>query len=138
MKFTRISFIIFLICFYEFSSAQTDSSNIIQIPADSIKADDTSSLFIASISIYGNNKTKNFIIEREIPFKQGDYVAAKDIQKKLETAKEQLINTSLFLDVSVFIQNRYGQFVFITVYLKERWYIFPLPYFSLVDKNINT
>ena len=138
MKFTRISFIIFLVCFYEFSSAQTDSSNIIQIPADSVKADDTSSLFIASISIYGNNKTKNFIIEREIPFKQGDYVAAKDIQKKLETAKEQLINTSLFLDVSVFIQNRYGQFVFITVYLKERWYIFPLPYFSLVDKNINT
>src|SRR5690349_25147209 len=79
MKFTRISFIIFLVCFYEFSSAQTDSSNIIQIPVDSIKADDTSSLFIASISIYGNNKTKNFIIEREIPFKQGDYVAAKDI-----------------------------------------------------------
>ena len=138
MKFARISFIIFLICFYEFSSAQTDSSTIIQIPADTVKADDTASLFIASISIYGNNKTKDFIIEREIPFKQGDYVLAKDIQKKLETAREQLVNTSLFLDVSVFIQNRYGQFVFITVYVKERWYIFPLPYFSLVDKNINT
>lgn len=138
MKFARISFIIFFICFYEFSSAQTDSSAIIQIPADSVSAEDTSSLFIASISIYGNNKTKNFIIEREIPFKQGDYVPAKDIQKKLETAREQLINTSLFLDVSVYIQNRYGQFVFITVYVKERWYIFPLPYFSLVDKNINT
>lgn len=138
MKFTRITFIIFLICVYKFSSAQIDSSTITQLPADSVKVEDTSSLYIASISIYGNNKTKSFIIEREIPFKQGDYVLEKDIQRKLIIAREQLINTSLFLDVSVYIQKRYGQFVFITAYVKERWYIFPLPYFSLVDRNLNT
>ncbi len=138
MKFTRIAFIFCLLFVFKFCSAQTDSLTAIQLPVDSIANNDSSSLFIAGISIYGNNKTKDFIIEREIPFKQGDYVLKKDIQKKLEIAKEQIVNTSLFLDVSVYIQNSYGQYVFITVYVKERWYIFPLPYFSLVDKNINT
>ena len=89
--------------FQNFASAQTDSLNIVQSAADSIKDDDPSTVFIANISIYGNNKTKDFIIEREIPFKQGDNVLKKDLQKKLVIAKDQLINTSLFLDVSMFI-----------------------------------
>lgn len=138
MKFTRIKILIISIFFFSFCSAQTDSSLITQSPVDSIKANDTTQLFIASISIYGNDKTRSSTIEREIPFKQGDYVSAKDIQKKMQIAKEQLFNTSLFLYTSVFIQNRYGNFVFITVLVKERWYIFPLPYFSLADRNINT
>ena len=117
---------------------QSDSLQY-KIPADTTVKDTVpSSLFIASISIYGNKKTKSFIIEREIPFKQGDYITPADLAKDLEIAKEQLINTSLFLDVSVYIENRYGQFVFITVFVKERWYIFPLPYFRYIDPNFNT
>ena len=85
-----------------------------------------------------NNKTKSFIIEREIPFKTGDTIATEKLIKYLEIAKQQLINTSLFLDVSVYIEKRYNQFVFITVYVKERWYILPLPYFKYIDPNINT
>ena len=95
-------------------------------------------LFVAGISIYGNKKTKDFIIEREIPFKQGEYITPVQLAKDLVIAKQQLINSSLFLDVSVYIENRYGEFVFITVYVKERWYIFPLPYFRYIDPNFNT
>jgi outer membrane protein assembly factor BamA len=140
MKFPRIIFIVFLIisaCFH--AVAQDDSTAIIAIQ-DSVKVSDTSftPLYIAGISIYGNKKTKPFIIEREIPFKQGEYLSPKDLEKKLVLAKEQLINTSLFLDVSVFIQNKFGELVFITVNVKERWYLFPLPYFKLVDRNLNT
>ena len=62
----------------------------------------------------------------------------ESLSKDLEIAKQQLVNTSLFLDVSVYIENRYDQFVFITVYVKERWYIFPLPYFKYIDPNFNT
>jgi outer membrane protein assembly factor BamA len=144
MKLSRISFIFCLLVISKFSLAQADSLTAVQPVADSIrvadsiKDNDTSTVFIANISIYGNNKTKDFIILREIPFKQGDNVSKKDLPKKLVIAKDQLINTSLFLDVSVYVQATYGDFVFITVYVKERWYIFPLPYFSLVDKNINT
>ena len=41
-----------------------------------------STLFIAGISIYGNKKTKSFIIEREIPFKQGDIIATGKLVKR--------------------------------------------------------
>ena len=136
MNFCRITLLLFLVFISKLSSAQTD---ILQnVPVDTLKQDDTSTVFIASISIYGNKKTKQFIINREIPFKQGDYILQKDLDKQLRIAKEQLVNTSLFLNVSVSVQNKYGQFVFITVDVKERWYIFPLPYFSLVDRNLNT
>ena len=77
---------------------------------------DTSStlIYIASIFIYGNKKTKPFIIEREIPFRQGDYLSLADLEKKVVQAKQQLVNTSLFLDVSVYIENKFGELVFIT------------------------
>ncbi|MEO8710535.1 MAG: POTRA domain-containing protein [Parafilimonas sp.] len=117
---------------------QSDSLHYKILSDTTVKDTVPSSLFIASISIYGNKKTKSFIIEREIPFKQGDYIASADLAKDLEVAKEQLINTSLFLDVSVYVENRYGQFVFISVFVKERWYIFPLPYFRYIDPNFNT
>jgi outer membrane protein assembly factor BamA len=120
--------------------AQDDSAKYVPISPDSLKISDTSSkpLYIASISIYGNKKTKPFIIEREIPFKQGDYLSPADLEKQLVVAKQQLVNTSLFLEVSVFIQNKFGELVFITVSVRERWYLFPLPYFKLADRNFNT
>ncbi len=140
MKFSRFFLsLFFVVVINAFAIGQHDSVHT-AIIADTAAVKDTvpSTLFIASISIYGNNKTKPFIIQREIPFKQGDYVTPEQLSKDLITAKQQLINTSLFLDVAVYIENRYGQFVFITIFVKERWYIFPLPYFRYVDPNFNT
>lgn len=109
------------------------------MPADTALKDTAASpLYVASISIYGNKKTKSYIIERELPFKQGDKITREELQKELEIAKHQLVNTSLFLDVSVYVENRFDQLVFITVYVKERWYIFPLPYVRYIDPNFNT
>lgn len=147
MKFLRFFLlIVFVFEINAFASAQTDSlpnnqtdSLQTKIIANTAVTDTLPpQLFVAGISIYGNNKTKSFIIEREIPFKAGDTLAAQEFIKDLEIAKQQLINTTLFLDVSVYIQNRYNQFVFITVYVKERWYILPLPYFKYIDPNFNT
>jgi outer membrane protein assembly factor BamA len=121
-----------------FAVAQSDSDHYKIIADTTVKDTVPSTLFIASISIYGNKKTKAYILEREIPFKQGDNISAETLSKDLVLAKQQLINTSLFLDVSVYIENRYGQYVFITVFVKERWYIFPLPYFKYIDPNFNT
>ena len=42
---------------------------------------DTSLVVIGDIAISGNKKTKAYIIEREIPFKQGDYLLAQDLSK---------------------------------------------------------
>ena len=123
---------------HAFTIAQTNTLHYTTATDTTVTDTLPSSVYIASISIYGNKKTKAFIIEREVPFKQGDTLSFERLVKDMVIAKQQLINTSLFLDVSVYIENRFGNLVFITIYVKERWYIFPLPYFKYIDPNFNT
>ena len=139
MKFYRsFIFIVFLFLMHTKSIGQTDSVKQNIFADTTLKDSLPSSLFIAGISIYGNKKTKSYIIEREIPFKIGSTVTPDELVKDLVVARQQLVNTSLFLEASIYIEHRYGQYVFISVYVKERWYIFPLPYFKYVDPNFNT
>ncbi len=98
---------------------------------------DTALVVIADISLHGNKKTLPFIIQRELPFKQGEYLTYEDLQKKVILANERVMNTALFTQVHVYIESRHGELVFINVDVKERWYLFPLPYFKLVDRNFN-
>lgn len=127
-----------------FASAQTDET----IPHDTTglnallnsinnNQNDTSLVLIADISIHGNKKTKPYIIEREIPFKQGQYIRYNELQKLLILAQQQVMNTSLFTRVTAYIHSQKNDLVFINIDLKERWYLFPLPYFKLVDRNFN-
>jgi outer membrane protein assembly factor BamA len=95
------------------------------------------SLMVAEITIQGNKKTHDFIIQREMPFKKGDRIAPDELDKKLELARQQLMNTLLFVDVRVYVNARKGNLILVNVDLKERWYFFPLPYFRLVDRNFN-
>jgi outer membrane protein assembly factor BamA len=44
-------------------------------------AKDTSLVLIADVSVHGNKKTKPYIIEREIPFKQGQYIRYNELVK---------------------------------------------------------
>jgi outer membrane protein assembly factor BamA len=122
------------------SEAQSDSAvQTIQIFDTSFyqKGADTGMVYIAGIACYGNVKTKPQIIEREFSFKQGDYIKATTLKEKLEFARTQLINTGLFIQVEVRVENKFENIVFISVLVKERWYIFPLPYVKPVDRNFN-
>lgn len=47
------------------------------------------------------------------------------------------MNTSLFVDAQVYVASKQNDMVFINIDVKERWYLFPLPYFKLVDRNFN-
>ncbi len=116
-----------------------DSSNsLVNVITAYVKAqNDTSLVLIADITIHGNKRTKPFIIEREIPFKQGDYIRRSDLEKKLTLASQQIKNTALFTDAFVYIHSILGPLVFINIDVKERWYFFPLPYFKLIDRNFN-
>lgn len=129
-------------CMSLFAAAQRDSAIIKPDSIATVSAppggNDSALVLIADIAIHGNNKTRPYIIERELPFKQGEYVLRKDLVKKLILAQQQVFNTTLFLQASVYIQSIQGDLVFINVDVKERWYLFPLPYFKLVDKNFNT
>src|SRR4030095_11452759 len=93
--------------------------------------------FISKIEITGNGKTKARIILREIPFKEGETYTLQELVKKLEAGRELLMNMSLFHTVAVAVKNYDGNSVTIGIELRERWYLFPVPYFKPVDRNLN-
>ena len=94
-------------------------------------------VIIGNIQLSGNKKTKNFIVLRELPFQKNDRLIQGDMDKLLILARQQLINTTLFVDVNVYVSSRKGNMLFINIDMKERWYLFPLPYFRLIDRNFN-
>jgi outer membrane protein assembly factor BamA len=127
-----------------FASAQTndsvrhDTTGISALLNSIIKIEnDTSIVLIADVSVHGNKKTKPYIIDREIPFKQGQYIRYNELNNLLILAQQQVTNTALFTTVSAYVYKRQNDLVFINVDVKERWYLFPLPYFKLVDRNFN-
>jgi len=91
---------------------------------------------VGGIEIFGNTKTKYFIILRELPFKVGDSLTSSQIGPDFIIAKQQLLNTQLFVDVKIDTA-QIDNTMQVRVYVKERWYLFPVPYFKLVDRNFN-
>lgn len=94
-------------------------------------------LTINDIVITGNKRTRSFIVMREVPFRAGQELSENELNALLVLTREQLMNTSLFVDVNPHVALHAGNEVTIAVDLKERWYFFPLPYFRLVDRNFN-
>jgi hypothetical protein len=98
----------------------------------------TSSEFtIRNIIITGNKKTRPEIILRELPFKSGETYTLNELVEKFESGKRQLMNMALFNDAVVALKNSEGSLIDVMVDVKERWYLFPLPYFRPVDRNLN-
>ena len=94
-------------------------------------------VIVDNIFISGNKKTKTNIVLREMFFKQGDTIATNQLDEKIEQSKQFIINTTLFVDVAIHYTKLPNNKIAVIVLLKERWYIFPLPYFKLVDRNFN-
>lgn len=129
----NISILFFLICIFNGSYAQM--SHVAN--PDEGKNLSAGLVTIGNIKISGNKKTKSNIILREIPFKAEDKLTLAELVTKFETARKQLMNTSLFLSVIVALADTDGDRVNVSVNVKERWYLFPLPYFKPVDRNLN-
>lgn len=92
---------------------------------------------ITSIQIEGNRKTKPYIILRELPYHEGDMIS-KDSLAILDTiSQQQLYNTSLFEQVTVYSEAIDSTQVVIKIQVNERWYLFPIPSFKWVDRNFN-
>jgi hypothetical protein len=47
------------------------------------------------------------------------------------------MNTALFHEVTVSLKSLQGYNVDVLIEVKERWYLFPVPYFKFVDRNLN-
>lgn len=97
-----------------------------------------SSVQVNDILLSGYKRTKPYIILREVPFKKGENLTIAELNNKLALCKQQLMYTSLFVDVEVSPLRIDSAHVFIHIHVKERWYLFPIPYFKIVSRNFNT
>ena len=99
---------------------------------------DTNRLFVVSnIIIEGNDKTKPAIILRELPFQLGEEYALGTIVQRFKKAKKQLMNTGLFREVIVSLQNIDDHDVNIKVDVEEKWYVWPMVFIKPVDESFN-
>jgi len=126
--------LLLLCCVIATAQNQTDIliGNTAGLPVDS-----TAKFYVKNVVVKGNKKTKEYIILREMQFKQGDSISIATINAALEQAKHQVYNTTLFSEIKVGFTVLSAYDITVTVEVKERWYIYPLPQFKLVDRNLN-
>ncbi|PUZ21271.1 Surface antigen [Chitinophaga costaii] len=98
---------------------------------------DTGYLIVRNILVQGNKKTRTSILLRELSTVPGDTIYLKDLSQTLEDRRKQLLNTSLFLNVTANIKNWKGKEADLVFEVWERWYIIPFPIFKLADRNFN-
>ena len=103
------------------------------------KADSSENRYVRidKIFIIGNKQTKPSIILRELDVSEGDIFFLPDLRVVLDTDKNKLINTRLFNSVNIHILEVDEFLVDVIIEVKERWYTFPIPIFSLADRNFN-
>jgi outer membrane protein assembly factor BamA len=94
---------------------------------------------IHEIQFEGNDKTRDFIIQRELSVDKGSLINASDIESQLENDRKNIFNTALFnrVDIVVSQDSIEPSLLNIRVVVEERWYLFPMPIFELADRNFN-
>lgn len=100
---------------------------------------DSSFAVIQDIIIIGNKKTKDRAILRELEFTVGDTLWHSNLSETIERNQQYVFNTSLFQVVNLNIKNwdfeEHTLDLEITV--SEDLYFYPIPIFSLADRNLN-
>ncbi len=105
--------------------------------------DSTQSVLIGSVTLTGNDRTRDRIVLREMTLHPGDTVRLADLPGRLAWDRRNISNTNLFITVgietSLTIPNDSRQLLRydLTVVMKERWYLIAYPVFDLADRNLN-
>jgi hypothetical protein len=115
----------------------TDSQAVAAPVSTTVQEPQPTPFVVGLIYIEGNKRTKSYIIKRELPFNTGDSIYLPDLVKGFEIGRQQLFNTGLFNEVIVALKAFRGYEVDIIIQVKERWYLFPLPYLRPVDRNLS-
>ena len=92
---------------------------------------------VDNIIVIGNRITKSGIILRELDVKKGQTIYYDDLVEQLKKDQERVNNLKLFNTVKVEPVQLQDDRVIIIVEVSERWYIFPVPLFDIVDRNFN-
>jgi outer membrane protein assembly factor BamA len=112
-------------------------NNLLSVTRVKTLQDSTAKLHVKNIIVKGNKKTKEYIILREMQFKRGDSIVIAGINAVLEQSRQLVYNTALFSEVKFELVILSAFDAMVVVDVKERWYVYPIPQFKLVDRNLN-
>ncbi len=108
------------------------------IDAFSHQSSPDSTVVIDTVVITGNKITRAGVILREMEFRTGDTVLLRNMAGLMDKSRENVFNTHLFNFVSVELSGKDDDGrISVTVGVTERWYIWPLPFFQISDRNFN-
>ncbi|QCR25175.1 hypothetical protein C1N53_19310 [Pontibacter sp. SGAir0037] len=94
------------------------------------------SVIIQNIDFEGNDITRERVLMVELDFNVGDTLASETLEQRLEENRKRLYNLRLFHTVSYAYSCDNG-FASVAFTIQERWYLYPVPTFSLADRNFN-
>ncbi len=94
---------------------------------------------IVRIEIEGHHKTREYTIRRELDFSEGDTITLTNLTTRFERNRANLLNTALFTEVSIGLENKDSDIHrgTVTIRVKEAWYLYVLPIIELADRNFN-
>jgi len=102
-----------------------------------VQCPDYATLRVATILFVGNEVTKERILRAELDFHEGDTLRAAQLNKRLEANRRRIYNLQLFHQVLTETVCRNGE-ITVLFSVQERWYTFPVPIFSLADRNFRS
>ncbi len=94
-------------------------------------------LTVDKIFVTGNEKTKEKIILRELSLSKNQMILSSELDEILKADRKKLLNTQLFLEVTLSPVRLESDSVDLIVRVVERWYTIPSPFFRLADRNFN-
>ena len=102
-------------------------------PEEAVLPESGVAFAIREIAVGGHKRTRKSTILRELPFKEGEVYPLPEIIEKLELAKRQLMNTTLFRNVVVTLRSLQEHDVYVHVAVEERWYFYPQPFVRVAN-----
>lgn len=96
----------------------------------SIKSEEEGFFIVDSIKLSGNKITEPYVILEELTFKRGDTISRKD----LDFNRERIYSLGIFTRVEI-IPGYKDPLSDIHIKVEESWYIWPIPFVDLKDKD---
>ena len=133
----RCTFVILLV-FSCFSIALGANSPKIDRSSISMPAA-TDTITIVDVFLRGHKRTRDGVVFREMTFGKGARIAADKLEEEIALTYAALMNTALFASVDIsYSDSLLGPGLYqVFIDIRETWYLYPVPVFSLADRNFN-
>lgn len=107
-------------------------------PAGMMPQNTPDTVIVSRITIAGNKITRPGIILRELTFRLYDTLSLADFSRMLVASRQNIFNTRLFNFVSIDTSCVAGErHRVVSISVSERWFIWPIPYLEISDRNFN-